>query len=444
MEPQTRFCTSGDGTRIAYMTLGEGPPLLHVQAWSSNFEVSWESAYDRAWQEQLAQGHLYITFDRRGSGASQRDVQDLSLEAHVADVAALAGHLGLERPDMIAATDGACVSIAYAAEHAARVAKLVLLAPFVRGRDIVSSEAIKGLQELIRGNWSLARAAIANIAYPTGPSERQRWFADFLRRSASPETAARYLEFHATVDVTAYLPRVTAPTLILHGRGDRNVPIRAGRDVAALLPDARFIALDGISSGTLDPGGSGYAAVAEFLDEGQGRASSPAPEPGSGTAIILFADIVDSTALAGQLGNTEFRERSRRLEMLVRQSIEANAGATVEGRTLGDGVLATFGSASDAIAAARECSTAGANVGLQLHLGLHAGDVIHEDGNVYGQAVSIAARISDQSAPNEVLVSQTVRDLARASSDVSFEDRGERELKGVGEPVRVFAVREAV
>jgi class 3 adenylate cyclase len=315
------------------------------------------------------------------------------------------------------------------------------LAPYARGGDIVSSQAINGLQELIRGNWSLARTAIAGLVYPSGPSERQRWFADFLRRSVSPETAARYVEFHATVDVTAYLPRVPAPTLILHARGYRNVPIRAGRDVAALMPDARFIAMDGDTMGTLDPGGSGYAAVAEFLDEGQGRASSPTPEPGSGTAIILFADIADSTALTERLGDAAFREKARALDEALREAITSNGGTAIEGKLLGDGVLAVFTSAREAIACAQACHEAGSHAGLPLHLGIHAGDVIREEGNVYGGAVNIASRVAGEAAAGETFVSGTVRDLARTSAGVSFEDRGERELKGVGEPVRVWAVR---
>jgi adenylate cyclase len=158
-------------------------------------------------------------------------------------------------------------------------------------------------------------------------------------------------------------------------------------------------------------------------------------------AVILFADIVNSTGLSEHLGDAAFRERSGALEERVRERINAQGGRAVDGRTLGDGVLATFASAKDAIAAARSCATAGQDIGLALHLGLHAGDVIREDANVYGQAVSIASRVSGLSEPNEILVSGTVRDLARSSAGVSFEDRGERELKGVSEPVRVFAVR---
>jgi class 3 adenylate cyclase len=160
---------------------------------------------------------------------------------------------------------------------------------------------------------------------------------------------------------------------------------------------------------------------------------------------ILFADIVDSTALTERLGDAAFRAKARELDGALRSVIREHAGTPIEGKLLGDGVLAVFTSARQAIEAALACAGAGGDAGLPLHLGLHAGDVIREsdpDGrsNVYGGAVNIASRISGLSAPGEVLVSETVRSLARTSAGVRFEDRGEQTLKGVGEAVRVWAV----
>ena len=156
---------------------------------------------------------------------------------------------------------------------------------------------------------------------------------------------------------------------------------------------------------------------------------------------ILFADIVDSTGMTERLGDEAFREKARELDYTLRRIIRDGGGTPIEGKLLGDGVLATFASARQAIEAALACGRAGEEGGLSLHLGLHAGDVIREEGNVFGGAVNIAARIAGESAAGEVLVSQTVRDLARTSAGVEFEDKGERELKGVGEAVRVWAVR---
>jgi class 3 adenylate cyclase len=176
--------------------------------------------------------------------------------------------------------------------------------------------------------------------------------------------------------------------------------------------------------------------ICSFLDEDR---STPGPVP-SGTAIILFADIVDSTVLTESLGDAAFREKARNLDTNLRSLIRDHGGTPIEGKLLGDGVLATFASARQGIEAALACGAAGASAGLPLHLGLHAGDVIREENNVFGGAVNIAARISGLSAPGEVLVSQTVRDLARTSAGVSFEDRGEQALKGVSESVRVWRV----
>ena len=155
-----------------------------------------------------------------------------------------------------------------------------------------------------------------------------------------------------------------------------------------------------------------------------------------------LTDIADSTALTERLGDAPFREKARDLDATLRTVIREHSGTPIEGKLLGDGVLAIFTSARQAIEAALACGTAGASAELPLHLGLHAGDVIREDNNVYGGAVNVASRISGLSAPGEVLVSETVRSLARTSSGVRFEDRGEQALKGVGETVRVWAVRE--
>jgi adenylate cyclase len=186
------------------------------------------------------------------------------------------------------------------------------------------------------------------------------------------------------------------------------------------------------------------SVVRPFLFEEGADAGSQTEAPAErakGTAIILFADIVDSTTLTEQLGDAAFRERARALDDRLRKLVGDHGGRAIDGKLLGDGVLAVFVSAQDAITAAAECTTAGGDVGLQLHLGLHAGDVIRESDNVYGGAVNIAARIASMSAPNELLVSDVVRSLGLTSSGVTFHDRGEHVLKGVAEPVRLYEVR---
>src|SRR5439155_10359910 len=147
------------------------------------------------------------------------------------------------------------------------------------------------------------------------------------------------------------------------------------------------------------------------------------------------------TALTQRLGDAAFRAKARDLAGAMRTIIRENGGTAIEGKLLGDGVLAGFTGARKSIEAALACGTAGSHAELPLHLGLHAGDVSHEENNIYGGAVNIASRISGLSAPGEVLVSETVRSLARTSAGVRFEDRGDQRLKGVSDAVRVWAVK---
>jgi len=242
----------------------------------------------------------------------------------------------------------------------------------------------------------------------------------------SPAAFLSYVEEARRIDLLDALPGVSVPTLVVVDRswfGNDDVI----RPLATRIPGARLLSTDGYAQ-----------EVTSFLGGGPHPRATPALP--SGTAVILFADIVDSTALTERMGDTAFRERARQLDERLRAAIRAASGTPVEGKLLGDGVLAVFTSARQAIDAALSCAASGGEFGLQLHLGIHAGDVIREGDNVYGGAVNIASRISGLSAPDELLVSATVRDLARTSVGVTFEDRGEHTLKGVAEPVRVYAV----
>ncbi len=449
MEPQIRFCSSADGTRIAYATLGEGPPLVRIPSWGENLELDWQHPDARTFLESLGRGRLLVGFDRRGLAASQREVDDLSLEAQVADVEALVDRLQLERFDLWGGLDGAPVAVAYAAQHAERVSRLVLWQAYPYGVEIARPGAIRGLVELIRGSWSLARRTLADVVFPSGPIELQRWWANVCRQSVSPELAERYIEFYATVDVRSFLPQVKAPTLVLHRRGDRNVPISEGRAAAALIPDARFVALDGDIGHAYFGDISYVETIKQFLDEG--RAQEPAGEPAEAGAFrtVLFTDVEGSTALTQRLGDARARELLREHERMVREALKSHGGAEV--KTLGDGFMASFSSATKAL----ECAIAmqrafeqhneSAEEPIKVRVGLNAGEPIAEDdpdgrSDLFGTAVNLAARIAGEAEGGEVLASDVVRQLV-AGKRFLFADRGETALRGFEDPVRLYEVR---
>ena len=449
MEPQIRFCTSADGTRIAYQVAGEGPPLLSVSSWGSNAELEWEDPASRECSERLGFRRRTVRVARRGADASQRDVQDISLDAQVSDVAAVADGLGLESFDLVGHVDGGIVATAYAAQNPERVRRLVLLFPHAHGPDTYEPERSRGLLELIRSDWSLARRMLAGAVYPTGPVEGQRWLSRLLRESITPEMAARHVEFTATVDVRPLLPLVQAPTLVLNRRGNRNVPISASRAVASLIPDARFLVLEGDISYPWHGDTSCLEAVLEFLDEGL-QSERPAAPATTSPAVhtILFTDVEGSTALTDRLGDSAARELLREHENITREALKAHGGSEV--KTMGDGFMASFGSATKAL----ECAVAvqrnmeqgtGNMSGVRVRIGLNAGEPIAEDdpdgrGDLFGTAVIVAARIAAQAEGGEILVSDVVRQLV-AGKNFLFNDRGEQALKGFEEPIRVWGVR---
>jgi len=440
--PPIQYVQTLDGVNIAYYVMGEGSPAtLYYSMPHSHLEVEWQIPELREGFLGAARTGTLIRLDPRGFGLSDREIDDFSLDAMLLDIEALVERIGLRFLGIYANGFAVVPAIAFAARHAEMMTHLILNPPAASGEDLLAFQRVLALQELAPIDYKLATETMQRVVFPDdAPEEMIKTFAAYARASIDADRFLRVAADTRSWEADEDAKAVRVRTLLLHDRAGTDSDIARTRRVASLISRSRVVFMDGpFSGGAIASAFYAPQPPDEQDEEGPGEPSGASPT--SGTAIILFADIVDSTALSEQLGDSTFRERSRTLEERVRAQITAHAGTSVERRTLGDGVLATFASASDAIRAALACATVGDDVGLALHLGLHAGDVLRENANVYGQAVSIASRVSGLTAPNEVLVSATVRDIARASADVSFEDRGERELKGVSEPVRLFAVR---
>jgi class 3 adenylate cyclase/pimeloyl-ACP methyl ester carboxylesterase len=449
MAPQVRYCTTEDGVRIAYAMSGSGYPLIRVLGWFSHLQLEDQSPLWRGINEALSGRFRYIRYDGRGTGLSDRHVKNVSLDTYVADLKAVIHATGIDRFALIGISQGGFTAVTYAAENPERVSHLVLYGTGARLRTKAEMGVATSVVGLIRQGWQspAVRQFFTALFIPGAPLEENRWLTEFQQEMSSPQVAADAVEANFAIDVTETARRLAVPSLVLHRRGDAVVPFAMGRELASLIPDGQFQPLDGDNHLFLagEPALRDFkAAVDEFV---LGETSSKEPPsrtplgpPASGTAVILFTDIADSTALTERMGDAAFRAASRSLDEVMRTVMRERGGTAVEGKLLGDGVLGVFTSAAQAIDAARRCVGLSAASELPLHIGLHAGDVIHESGNVYGGAVNIAARICGLCAPGEILVSQTVRDLARTSAGVTFDDRGEHNLKGITDPVRVFAI----
>jgi class 3 adenylate cyclase len=433
MEPQIQYARTDDGVSIAYTTTGDGPPVLYCPSHSISMQSRRSDTTSVG--RELAAPTSFTTFDHPGIGASQRDVSDFSLDAQVRAIEAVAARIADDRFTLVATTTGTAGAALYAARHPDRVRALACLFPAPPLFTELYAAAM-------REDWSLARRRWASMAFPDGPVSSQRWYSTAIRESMTAEVAAAYIEEFARADLREIYRRIPVPTLLCIGQAEQSGG--AALALASLVPDCRVAV---ISAGVAaEPA----AAILEFMGVAaaqpntalHGESSTPALAGAArGTAIILFTDIVDSTGLTERMGDAAFRAPSRALDERVRAAIRECGGTPVAGKVLGDGVMGVFTSAAEAIDAARRCVELSAESELRLHIGLHAGDVIREADNVYGGAVNTASRICGLSTPGEVLVSQTIRDLARTSADVTFEDRGEHALKGIEDPVRVFAVR---
>jgi class 3 adenylate cyclase len=457
MEQQIRFCTSSDGTRIAYATVGQGSPVISIRPWFTHLEYEWESPMWRSLIDRLSARHLLIRHDGRGMGLSDRRVSDYSPEAQVRDLEAVVDALGLERFALYGVSQGGATSITYAVRYPERVSHLILQGSFARMGWLVDTE--EGQQRfqtalsLIRQGWGTDlpahRQFFTSLFMPDADTEAIRQFNEMQRISASPENAAALLSAMPDTDVSELLSQVRAPTLVVHCRGDATIPFESGRELAAAIPGARFLPLDSRNHALLpdEPAAEVLGrAVEEFLGEGE-EAAAGAPEPSrqAGSLVtILFTDVEGSTALTQRLGDAKAQEVLRTHNRIVRDALKAHTGSEI--KHTGDGIMASFSSATRAL----ECAIAiqmafaehneSAEEPIRVRIGLNAGEPVAEEADLFGTAVQLAARICAYAQPGEILAADVVQQLA-AGKAFSFADKVETTLKGFEKPVRLHEVR---
>ena len=440
MELQIRYCTTPDGVSIAWGEMGQGPALLYFQP-APFSHVEQTVAINEALWDDLALSFRLILFDVRGTGMSERNVDHVSAETLLIDAEAVISAAQLD--EFVAYCDFPLLAqhpaLQLATAVPSRVSHLILEAPSQNMSELAETPYGRVAPALAESDWSVYVETVFRVLF--GIDAATAPFIDAYAKAAASWVDApigrQYLRLMDELDLGDLFMRVRQPTLIR--RSEPNMlPASINQRVAAKIPGAQYVRVN-------DPSGAMVPTMIRKFVASSEKAppSKPAGAAGtSGTAIILFTDIADSTALTERIGDTAFRAAARTLDERIRTAVRECGGTPVEGKVLGDGVMGVFASAAQAIDAARRCLSVSGEIELPLHVGIHAGDVIREDGNVYGGAVNIASRVCGLCEPGEILVSATVRDLARTSAGVVFEDRGERELKGVVDPVRVFAVRE--
>lgn len=250
MRQEIRYCTTSDGVRIAYATVGAGIPVVRVLGWLTHLEFDETGPFWAPWVVRLAPHHQLVRYDGRGMGLSDRGITDFSLSAKVRDLEAVVDALGLARFVLLGVSEGAATAIDYAVRHADRVDRLVLqegTACIARTPEYV--ERSHALQALVRQGWGSDSHAIQHFftttQFPDADSSFYAWHVALQRASAAPATAAQFLAAYLTLDARSLLPQVSVPTLVLHRRDDAAAPLEWGRELATSIPDARFLTFEG-------------------------------------------------------------------------------------------------------------------------------------------------------------------------------------------------------
>ncbi len=246
VEQELRFLEL-DGARVAYATLGSGPALLVPALWASHLERDWSLAEYREFFSELARHHTVIRYDRLGTGLSDRDIDPagFGVELELRTLEALVAAFGLDEVALLGLSFGGCSAAAFAARRPELVSSLALVGAFARGADIAAADLREAIVATVRAHWGAGSRMMADVWIPGADAATREQFVELQRASASPELAAALLEAVYRTDVRDLLPRIAAPTLVLHRRNDRAMPFALGREVAALIPGARLVALEG-------------------------------------------------------------------------------------------------------------------------------------------------------------------------------------------------------
>ena len=253
MEQEIRYCTSFDGTRIAYATLGDRSnfPLVRVATWLTHLEFDFESPIWRPWLKELGRNFFLVRYDPRGCGLSDWNTKEISFSAWVRDLEEVVNAVGLDRFVLLGLSQGGPIGIEYSLYHPDKVKQLILWDAFSVGwikRGQVSEEERNALLTLTREGWGrnspAYRSILTNLFIPDANKEQLRWFNELQRKSMSGESAVRYLIEVGNIDITKRLPEISVPTLVLHARGDSLIPYEEGRLLAATIPKARLVTLE--------------------------------------------------------------------------------------------------------------------------------------------------------------------------------------------------------
>jgi class 3 adenylate cyclase len=415
-----RYATSADGTAIGYQRSGSGPTIVSLPVMATSLRTQGIVTSDRS---ALSFADV-VTYDRRGTGYSDRDVDDFSMDTAIADLAAVVDAT-VSGPAVVRASwDQGPIGMRFAAEFPDRVSHLVLDSTFANGARLFDEvPSMRILRLVLREDWDYFLRVImrvqGDLEHPTSDEAEA-----IMREDMSAETTRAQFEAISTYDATAWLSSISVPTLLAQRtRVSESFHTHSSlRELAKQIPQAVLVRSDGAE----------YSALAqEFIG------SDPRREVHGPFRTVMFTDLVSSTALTQQIGDEAAQQVVEAHDAAVQEALAGHNGALI--KHTGDGIMAAFDSATDAARAAQVLARRLSHEGVKVRVGLNAGEPIERDGDLFGTAVQLAARLGDAAADGQVLATQVVRDLTEGKG-LNWSAAPAIEAKGFDQPIPVFTL----
>jgi len=432
-----RYARCAGDVDVAYKVMGDGPiDIVYVPGFVSHLDLIDDAPFYCHTLDDMAGFARVVTFDKRGTGLSDRSLGFGSLADRMDDIRAVMDTAGIERSALFGVSEGGPLAILFAATYPDRVTKLCLYGTFARAAydsdyEIgMHSETVEAMLKSLAeqwGNGNTLQLVVQNI-----PPEALPIVARYERNATTPKMVGEIMRANFTIDVRSVLPALSVPTLVMHTRGDPLVPVELGRWLGEHIPSAEYVEVEGAFHADWNTKGLFPEAISFLAGE------SPRSSTDRMLATVLFTDIVSSTETDVRVGDHRWRELLDQHDNVASRRIARHRGRLV--KTTGDGLLATFDGPARAITCAQEIALGTKPLGLDIRAGLHTGEIELRGDDITGLGVVIARRVCDHAAADELLASRTVKDLV-IGSGIGFVDRGVHTLKGVPDDWQLYAVR---
>ena len=439
MRPDTRYAKSG-GVRIAYQITGEGPiDMVYAPGTVSHLDMDWEWPARAEFIQNLGSFCRLIRFDKRGTGMSDRPTYAATLEERIDDIRAVMDAAGSERAFIFGVSEGGSMACLFGATYPSRTRGIIIWGTQARWTKTDDYAWGMGAEEYQRMIDDLGENGVT-LSYITGGGAGLKntdpayldWFMRYGRAGGSPSAFVALERMNAQIDIRGILSSIRVPTLVMNRTKDPVANVEAARDLASKVPGAKFVEFPGETHSMSDIADRVIAEIEDFVSGTRWHAASNRI-----LATILLLDIVGSTKRLTEVGDKGWRGLLEQLNSRVRKELRSFNGKEVN--TTGDGFLVTFDGPTRAIQCAKRIRAAVSDLGITVRIGLHSGECELIGDDVGGVAVHLAARISAEAAPGQILVSNTVKDLV-AGSGLAFKDAGSRVLKGLPGEWHLFEV----